>query len=73
MLIKVLDHEQIINLANSRIKVLEQKLQEAQEEKDIVSSEAIKNAIDHIKTIRKAAKAEFEIFLDEDDRFVLGL
>lgn len=73
MLIKVLDHDQIIVLANARIKVLEHKLQEALEEKDIVSSDSLKGAIEQAKSIRKAAKAEFEIFLDEDDRFVLGL
>lgn len=73
MLIKTNNKEDLVELAAERIKVLKAKLEESRDNEDSVASRMIKDAIEQIQKIKNMAKQDFEIFLDEDDRFVLGL
>lgn len=73
MIIKIRNPEELLSQTNSRIKILNEKLEEAKEEDDTVAAETLKNAIEHLKQIKRAIKAGAEIYLDDDDRFVLGM
>ena len=73
MIIKYSDNLELEKQANARIRVLREKLSEAKLENDEVAEDTLNNAINHLKAIKKFAKEGREIFLDDDDLFVLGL
>lgn len=73
MIIKIKNPEELLSQTNARIKLLNEKLQEAKDEDDTVAVDTLKSAIEHLKQIKRAIKADAEIYLDDDDRFVLGV
>lgn len=73
MIIRYSDNLELEKHATARIKILNEKLKEAKEENDNVAAETIGSAVNHLKAIKKFAKEGREIFLDDDDLFVLGL
>lgn len=72
MLIKFVDKSSLVSVISDRVKVLNEKLKEAREEDDTVIVDTLRGVVEHLKRMKKLAKEDVEIYLDDDDLLDLG-
>lgn len=75
MIIKFANKKELSDVCTKRISTLNQQLEISKNNSDTTAIESLKAAIKDIREIKKASKSKYnlDIYLEEDDMFILNL